>query len=55
MTPEVIRAIRSEQAEYDSNPEAYERRERQRIEQRLLEQEQERQEYERLAEGGRIW
>ena len=41
MTPEVIRGIRQEQELYDSDPAAYERRERERQQERDWERRQE--------------
>lgn len=38
MTPEIIRSIRQEQELYDSDPAAYERRERERYERECEEQ-----------------
>jgi len=47
LTPNMISRINSEQQYYDENPERYERQQRIAKENRELEQEQERQEYER--------
>lgn len=46
MTSEIIRHIRQEQELYDSDPAAYERREREREEQREWERQQEREDWE---------
>ena len=46
MTPEVIRGIRQDRELYDSDPAAYERREREREEQREWERQQEREAWE---------
>lgn len=47
-TPEGIRRINEEQAHYDKDPEAYERKERARKEQHLIDEQEE---YDRLHEG----
>lgn len=47
LPPNVISRIREEQDYYDKDPERYEREQRRREDDRILEQEQERQEYER--------
>lgn len=44
MTPEIIRAIRNNQAEYDKDPAGYERREREK-EERVEEERQAEQEF----------
>ena len=46
MTPEIIRAIGESQAEYDKDPEAWERRERRKKEERQQEEEEQRRQWE---------
>ena len=48
MPVSVIQRIRSEQDCYDQDPDRYEREQRRREEDRMLEQEQERQEYDEV-------
>ena len=50
MTPEIISRIREKQAEYDKDPEAWEKRERERDEQRAREEQEERDYYERTRD-----
>ena len=53
LTPGMISRIRSNQAHYDKDPEAAERQQRYAEEQRLLDQEQERQAEQQAYEEGR--